>query len=107
MSAEYRIFVDTNVLIYARDPSAFAKYEIARQWLDRLIPSDRMIVNLQILNELTNWMLRKQKASSAIVLDAITVLREFGETPLSPEDTDLAWDVRERLGYQWFDCLLI
>lgn len=66
-----------------------------------------MLLNLQVLNELTRWMLRKEKASAAIARDAVDMLREFGETSPSPEDVDLAWDVRERLGYQWFDCLLI
>ena len=107
MIAERLVFVDTNVLIYARDPIAGDKHGRARLWLDRLAPGDHMLLNLQVLNELTRWMLRKEKASIAVARDAVEMLREFGETSLSPEDVDLAWDVREKLGYQWFDCLLI
>lgn len=107
MIAERFFFVDTNVLIYARDPAAENKHRVARLWLDLLTPGDRMLLNLQVLNELTRWMLKNQKNMIEVVQEAIEMLREFGETPLSPDDVDLAWDVRNQLGYQWFDCLLI
>jgi predicted nucleic acid-binding protein len=107
MIAEQLFFVDTNVLIYARDPVDEDKHSVARLWLDHLAPRDRILLNLQVLNELTRWMLQKPKNTVEIVRDAIEMLREFGEMPLSPEDVDLAWDVRATLGYQWFDCLLI
>lgn len=107
MIAERLVFVDTSVLIYARDPIAGDKHDSARRWLDRLTPGDHMLLNLQVLNELTRWMLRSQKTSIEVARDAIEMLREFGETSISSEDVDLAWDVREKLGYQWFDCLLI
>jgi len=102
-----RFFIDTNVLIYARDPTAGPKHDAARLWIEHLTLADRILVNLQVLNELTRWMLRKEQASIAVARDAIDMLREFGEAPLSPEDAHLAWDVRAALGYQWFDCLLI
>ena len=35
------------------------------------------------------------------------MLASYGAAPLSAAEMDNAWDVREALGYQWFDCLLI
>jgi predicted nucleic acid-binding protein len=107
MTGERLVFVDTNVVIYARDPSAGHRQATARLWLDQLARSNTMILNMQVLNELTRWILRKEQAAIAVAREAVDMLREFGETPLTPEDVDLAWDVRAKLGYQWFDCLLI
>jgi predicted nucleic acid-binding protein len=107
MTGERLVFVDTNVVIYARDPSAGHRHATARLWLDQLARSKTMILNMQVLNELTRWILRKEQAAIAVAREAVDMLREFGETSLTPEDVDLAWDVRAKLGYQWFDCLLI
>jgi predicted nucleic acid-binding protein len=107
MNAEALVFVDTNVLIYARDHGAGDKHTVALRWLERLSTTELMLLNLQVLNELTGWMLRKGRASSAVARDAVEWLREFGEAPLRSEDVERAWDVRETLGYQWFDCLLV
>jgi len=107
MTGEPGIFVDTNVLIYARDELAGDKRGMAAQWLRALVNSDRILINLQVLNELTRWVLRNEAVPLAVARNRIAELREFGESPLTPDDTDLAWDVRAHLGYQWFDCLLI
>lgn len=107
MTADALVFVDTNVLIYARDHRTGDKHGLALRWLDRLSVTELMLLNLQVLNELTDWMLRKGQASIAIARDAVEWLREFGEAPLRSEDVERAWDVREALGYPWFDCLLV
>ena len=107
LTAETLIFVDTNVLVYARDHSAGDKHAMAVLWLDRLANAERMLLNMQVLNELTRWMLRKERTATATARDAIEMLREFGEAPLLDDDVERAWDIRETLGYQWFDCLLI
>lgn len=107
MIAEQLVFVDTNVLIYARDQTTGDKHVAAQLWLDHLAIADRMLVNLQVLNELTRWVLRSERISVSVARARIDMLREFGEAPLLPDDIDRAWDVRQTLGYQWFDCLLI
>jgi predicted nucleic acid-binding protein len=103
-----RVFVDTNVLIYARDIKASQKRVEALAWLDALAETERLTVNLQVLNELTRWILQNDPRPR---LDAIRIeidaLRAYGDTPVTAHDASLAWEVRSTLGYQWFDCLLI
>lgn len=107
MTAEAPVFVDTNVLIYARDEAAAQKRIVAVDWLRRLVSARRMIVNLQVLNELTRWVLRNEKVPLSVARSRIEELRRFGEGALQPSQMATAWAVRERLGYQWFDCLLV
>ena len=45
------VFVDTNVLIYARDATEPAKQPLAREWMDALWAQRRGRLSFQVLNE--------------------------------------------------------
>ena len=45
------VFVDTNVLVYARDPDHPEKHEHALEWVDHLWTSGNGRVSAQVLNE--------------------------------------------------------
>jgi len=103
-----RTFVDTNVLIYARDQKQAIKRPQAQLWLDRLATGRILMINLQVLNEFTRWLLRNERSRSLESLRRdVDLLAEYGGDPLTDEDVDQAWEIRGRLGYQWFDCLLL
>lgn len=103
-----KVFVDTNVLIYTRDAKAEEKRRTAFAWLDRLEASSRLLINLQVINELTRWLLRNDPhRSPQVIRREVDAMRTYGDAPLSTPECDIAWDVRETLGYQWFDCLLL
>lgn len=103
-----RVFVDTNVLIYARDQREHDKRKQARQWLEILADRRQLLTNLQVLNEFTRWLLLNERSRALEALrNEVGLLASYGAAPLSAAEMDNAWDVREALGYQWFDCLLI
>jgi predicted nucleic acid-binding protein len=103
-----RVFVDTNVLIYARDRKEDEKRLTAQLWLQGLGDRRRLVTNLQVLNEFTRWLLSTERSRALEDLRReLEFLGIYGANPLGSDDTDLAWNVRARLGYQWFDCLLI
>jgi predicted nucleic acid-binding protein len=103
-----RVFVDTNVLIYARDQREHEKRKQAQEWLKILADRRRLLTNLQVLNEFTRWLLLNERSRAHEALrDEVGLLASYGGNPLSTADMDCAWDVGEMLGYQWFDCLLI
>ena len=102
------IFIDTNVLVYARDKRDPAKRQGAREWLAAISDAGRAITNLQVLNELTRWILKNEpNRSLRDVQGEVAVIGLWGSRGLDEDDTTLAWRVREALGYQWFDCLLV
>lgn len=103
-----RVFVDTNILIYARDQRQHDKRKQARQWLEILADRRQLLTNLQVLNEFTRWLLLNERSRALEALrNEVGLLASYGAAPLSAAEMDNAWDVREALGYQWFDCLLI
>jgi predicted nucleic acid-binding protein len=103
-----RVFVDTNVLIYARDRKEAEKRAKAQAWLTALAETGFGRLNLQVLNEFTRWVLANEpRRPLEDVRKEIEELRIWGDKPLDHDEVELGWAVRERLGYQWFDCLLI
>ena len=103
-----RVFIDTNILIYTRDQRCATKRDTARAWLRELAAARLAYVNLQVLNELTRWVLANERDRDLDEVRAeIDELRLWGEKPLDEEETALAWLVRREFGFQWFDCLLI
>ena len=103
-----RTFVDTNVLIYARDQKEGDKQPRAQAWLDRLAAGRNLVTNLQVLNEFARWLLRNERSRPIESLRReIDLLAYYGAEPLTAADVERAWEIRGTLGYQWFDCLLI
>jgi predicted nucleic acid-binding protein len=54
-----KVFVDTNILLYAHDRSAGLKHERARQLIERLWSSGQGVLSTQVLQELCINLRRK------------------------------------------------
>ncbi|MCJ2089421.1 PIN domain-containing protein [Methylobacterium sp. E-005] len=103
-----RIFVDTNVLIYGRDTKQGDKRIKAQARVRSLGARGAARINMQVLNELTRWILKNEPGRSlADIRQEIEALKAWGDKPLDEEELEVAWAVRDKLGYQWFDCLLL
>ncbi|HEX2255482.1 MAG TPA: PIN domain-containing protein [Afifellaceae bacterium] len=103
-----RVFLDTNVLVYSRDRRIPEKRAKARRWLAYLVDQNRAVVNLQVVNELTDVLLRRVRTMPDTEIRAISESPlAFGDTPVEREEMALAWSIRERFGFRWWDCLII
>lgn len=108
ISMTARVFVDTNILIYARDLRENEKRPVAQAWLEALARRRALLTNLQVLNEFSQWLMRNERAAALeTIRQEISLLAEYGHEPLDADDVERAWEVRDALGYQWFDCLLV
>jgi predicted nucleic acid-binding protein len=103
-----KVFLDTNVLVYSRDRRNPAKQAKARHWMAYLAERDCAVVNLQVANELTDVLLRRVRTMSHSEIRRLSeTLLVFGDTPVEREEMALAWTIRERFGFRWWDCLII
>lgn len=102
------VFVDTNVLLYARDLKAVAKRGAAQAWLNSLGTTGSGFLNLQVINEFTRWVLANEPATPLDdIRSDIQILRLWGDKPVGDAEVAIAWAVRERYRFSWFDCLLV
>ena len=103
-----KVFLDTNTLLYLRDRNAPAKSKIAHQWFLELIRQQGAQINLQVLNEATNAMIRKRWFESPRQVYAIVDdFAELGDAPVGWNDIVAARTLHFHLHYSWWDCLLL
>ena len=103
------VFVDTNVLLYARDASEPQKQPLARAWIDALWEQRRARLSFQVLNEYYIGLTRKldpgldRDTAQADVRD-LTAWRPVAVDALLLED---AWRLEERYGLHFWDAQIV
>lgn len=103
------VFVDTNVLVYARDRSAGDKHERARAWMAHLWQSRRGRISFQVLDEYYAVVTRKlrpglsQEEARSDVRDLLT----WQPQPVDGDAVETAWAVEDRFGLASWDALVV
>ncbi len=103
------VFVDTNVLLYARDASEPDKQPRAREWLDLLWSERAGRVSLQVLTEYYQAVTRKlrpgldRETARADVRD-LSAWRPVRVDEMVMED---AWRLEDRYGLSIWDALVV
>jgi len=103
-----RVFVDANVLVYLHDRRETAKGAVITRWLRELTNLDSVRLNLQVLNEVTNVLLRKPWFDSPLQVYAIIdEFADMGAEPVTWHDIEVARLIHAAQRYSWWDCLLL
>ena len=103
------VFVDTNVLVYARDASEPLKQPAAAHWIERLWIEQRGRTGIQVLNEYYVTVTRKLDPGLAPD-DAWADVRALLAWEPQPVDRDLllrARDVEHRYALNWWDAMIV
>lgn len=106
---EGKMFIDTNILIYAFDVSAGKKHQVASNILSDLWNSGLGVLSTQVLQEFYVNVVQKiqkpidQKMAKAIIRDLLKwhVVVNNGDSILD------AIDISEKYGYSFWDSLII
>lgn len=103
-----KVFLDTNTLLYLHDRNDSAKGSVVHKWLSALIEHQSACLNLQVLNEATNAMLRKTWFDTPQQVYAIIDgFAELGDATVGWDEVGMARLLHARLSYSWWDCLLL
>lgn len=102
-------FIDTNVLVYARDASELEKQPVARQWVDQLWETGKGRLSVQVLNEYYVTVTHKLKPgmSRGDAQADIRDLIRWNPLPIDATLLNRAWMVETRFGLQFWDALIV
>jgi len=104
-----RIFVDTNILVYAHDLSAKARHDRAFSVVERLWEEESGVISTQVLQEFYITVTRKMKAPLKPA-DAREIVRNYLAWPVQvndPEMTIQASEIEEKNGISFWDALIV
>jgi predicted nucleic acid-binding protein len=102
------VFVDTNVLLYARDPTDPTKSSMARRWLETLGAREAAVISPQVVNEFVAASLRRFRGTSQEEIHRRAMaLLAWCRVPLEAQTSALAMTVQSRYGTSWWDGLIV
>ena len=103
----YKAFFDTNVLAYEFEQRDLRKRDIARELLREWRSSGRMVLSVQVLQELYVVLTRKMGISEK---DAEEIIKNYAKLPIISADSDLVLrgiEISQRYKVSFWDALLI
>lgn len=102
-------FVDTNIFVYAHDPTAVRKSPIARQLLERLWTSNAGALSIQVLQELYAVLTRKgqQPLTPRRCLEIVEELATWTTHRPAAEDVVAAARLSVRYQISFWDALIV
>ena len=104
-----KCFVDSNVLVYARDLSERDKQRCASHWIEALAIASTGRLSCQVLTEAYSALTRPGKFGMELH-DARVYISNFRHWRPLPVDLTVvghAWQIQDRFGFNWWDCLII
>ena len=103
------VFVDTNVLVYARDARDAAKHERAREWVEFLWDTRRGRVSRQVLHEYYVTVTRKLRPGLPLEEARSDVRTLFlWLSAVDPEAViESAWTFQDRCSLSFWDALIL
>ena len=102
-----RLFVDTNVLIYALDPAEPEKRALSADLLRRTMANHTLVLSPKNLNECYRVLIQRRRLiPEAAARSYLTYLMPWCIAPLDARTTAKAWAVQDEAGLAWWDALL-
>jgi predicted nucleic acid-binding protein len=104
-----KVFLDTNIIVYAHDRSSGDKYAVAREIMDYLWESRRGVISVQVLQEF--FVCVTQKILKPLLIKNARIILEYLSTwDVVANDkyiTLKAIDIQERYRFSFWDSIII
>jgi len=103
------LFVDTNLLVYARDSSHRGKHERAGIWMEHLWTSGDGRLSTQVLHEYYVAVTRKLRPSlhRDVARADVEDLMTWNPSPMDGRTLALGLAIEERFGLSFWDSLVV
>jgi predicted nucleic acid-binding protein len=103
-----RLFVDTNILIYALDPDEGQKRTLSADLLRQTISSHTLTLSPQSLNECYRVLTKRRKLMPVEAARSyVRVLAPWAIAPFDAATTERAWAVQDKAKLGWWDSLMV
>lgn len=102
-----RVFLDTNVIVYAYDSAEIERHPIAVRVIDALLSeSDEVVISPQVASEFVNTMRRKGTPPATLALQ-IRGLSVFEMSSPTLATIGAAWALCTAHSIAWYDAIIV
>ena len=101
------VFVDTNVLVYARDAANTGKQRLATESLQSLWRDRTGRTSIQVMSECYATLTRQLHLQSDLAWDYVSVLNAWNPLPVNHEVMIRAREVERRYRTSWWDSTIV
>ena len=101
-----KVFVDSNIFIYAKVKSQDTEKYIGAQRLLRSI-DQQVIISVQVLNEFYNTLVRIGIDDAAIQSFLKQIIQTTLTKPINKSTVELCWKMRNEYHYSYYDSLIL
>lgn len=103
------VFVDTNVLVYARDASEPAKQLVAAEWLHELWSQQRGRTSVQVLSEYYTTVTRKLRPGLPAdeAWEDVAALLVWQPQEINRRVLEQAREIERRYALSWWDSMIV
>ena len=102
-----KVFVDSNVFIYAYTSDDKQKHSIARNLLRENVLDNEIILSVQVLNEFYSVMTRYKRPHNEIKLCINEIIEQVKVMPLELDTVKLGFFIKEKYLFSWWDSLVL
>ena len=104
-----KTFVDTNILVYARDPGRPDKQALASRWMARLWEQRSGRLSIQVLQEYYVTVTAKLKPGlpAALAREDVRNLALWNPVGTDVRLLESAWSLTDRYGFSWWDAQIV
>ena len=101
------VFVDTNVLIYALDPTDLVKQRAAQAWRSDLWNRENGRISFQVLQEFYAKVIYKWPSARKEARDEVRDLLAWRPVSVSADILNNAWSFQDRYQLSFWDALIV
>ena len=102
-----RVFLDTNVIVYAHDRAEIKRHHTAVRVIDALLTeSDEVVISPQVAGEFVNTMKRKGTPPATLALQ-IRGLSAFEMSSPTLATVSAAWALCTAHSIAWYDAIIV
>ncbi|MDR0515684.1 MAG: PIN domain-containing protein [Fibromonadaceae bacterium] len=102
-----KVFIDTNILVYAYNSDDDDKQNIAAKLLNENLAEEEIYISVQVLNEFYAVLSRHKITHLDIKQYADEIISSVRILPISVLTTRKAFTVKEKYHYSWWDSLVL
>lgn len=101
-------FVDTNVLLYLKDPNEPVKRAKARAWLDALVDRTQIVISPQVMNEFAHSIIKKfPHVGDAELVENLEAMRPWCTALMTSETALQGLAIHRRFAFSFYDSTLV